>query len=225
MEQLRMKRGELKAKKEAARAAREKATQDKKDLFQRMRELALSSLIGVAVKPLCDMALERTRENCKNNIEGVKAKIKEHNGDISKFAAYPARNLPHHDRVSALSYRNFVHTLIESIEGSYKSKMEDGCHSGDYTYKISKAKCDKYIKQSEDATFDFYVSFVQKLNRKVGECTKAQLIDHGGGNVWGLSVLQITKPDGTKENWKTQIILNCSVLGNVFNQWPTRKVK
>jgi hypothetical protein len=68
-----------------------------------------------------------------------------------------------------------------------------------------------------------YIAFVAKLIKKIGD----DVVDANlsGSHVWGYSYLTITRASGSKECWKTQQILNVSVLGTVFNQWPTRKVK
>ena len=34
-----------------------------------------------------------------------------------------------------------------------------------------------------------------------------------------------THADGTTHQWRTEMIINVSKLGALFNQWPTRKLK
>jgi hypothetical protein len=67
------------------------------------------------------------------------------------------------------------------------------------------------------ASFDCYVA---KLTEKVGDCERASV----SGSLWQYSVLLVTK-GGKAERWHTQQILNFSVYGKAFNQWPTRKMK
>jgi hypothetical protein len=67
------------------------------------------------------------------------------------------------------------------------------------------------------ASFDGYVA---KLTEKVGECDSAAVV----GYLWQYSHLTVNK-GAVVEVWKTQQIVNVSVLGTLFNQWPTRKVK
>lgn len=67
------------------------------------------------------------------------------------------------------------------------------------------------------ASFDAYVA---KLTEKVGQCDEAAV----SGRLWQESLL-IVRKGGNFERWKTQQILNFSVYGKAFNQWPTRKVK
>jgi hypothetical protein len=65
--------------------------------------------------------------------------------------------------------------------------------------------------------------YASKLTAKVGEASNASLTV--SSDVWGLSVLTVTKPDGSIKRWRTQVIVNCSVLGKNFNQFPTRLLK
>ena len=62
--------------------------------------------------------------------------------------------------------------------------------------------------------------YVAKLTEKVGACDAAAVT----GELWQESLLVVRKGE-TVERWKTQQILNFSVYGKAFNQWPTRKVK
>ena len=46
-----------------------------------------------------------------------------------------------------------------------------------------------------------------------------------GEHVWGHSILTVCHADGTTHQWRTEMIINVSKLGALFNQWPTRKLK
>ncbi|MNE44768.1 hypothetical protein D3C80_1390130 [compost metagenome] len=88
--------------------------------------------------------------------------------------------------------------------------------------RMSPNGCALFVKQAQENASAQYDAFIAKLEAKIGEVTAAIL---SGEHVWGHSILTVTKADGTTEKWKTQMIVNVSVLGNLFNQWPTRKVK
>lgn len=83
-------------------------------------------------------------------------------------------------------------------------------------------KVEKFVKEAEEDAAKEYDLFVAKLEEKIGACVSAEL---AGNHVWSHSILTVTKQDGTGERWKTQMILNVSKYGKVFNQFPTRKVK
>lgn len=80
---------------------------------------------------------------------------------------------------------------------------------------------DRFISMiAADAAADFD-AYVAKLESKVGDCIAASV----EGNLWSESILTVTKADGSTERWKTQMIINVSSLGKLFNQYPTRKMK
>jgi len=80
----------------------------------------------------------------------------------------------------------------------------------------------RFIKIAKEDAAIQYDEFVAKLVIKIGKVTDATLF---GNHVWSFSILTVTKEDGSIEKWKTQMIVNISKLGKLFNQWPTRKMK
>lgn len=78
----------------------------------------------------------------------------------------------------------------------------------------------RLVQQAADATALSFDGYVAKLTAKVGMCDAASV----EGNLWYRSVLTVAKGD-RQERWFTQQIVNVSVLGNLFNQWPTRLAK
>ena len=47
----------------------------------------------------------------------------------------------------------------------------------------------------------------------------------GGTDPWGWSFIRVHFVNKTCQNWRTRMIINCSCLGKLFNQWPTRLMK
>ncbi len=88
--------------------------------------------------------------------------------------------------------------------------------------KASPKRIEAFVETSKADAAVQYDAFVAKLNAKIGETTDAKL---DGSHVWGYSILTVTLPTGETQRWKTQQIVNVSVLGNLYNQWPSRKVK
>lgn len=88
--------------------------------------------------------------------------------------------------------------------------------------KKSEAAESRFIERAKEDAAAQYDKFVAKLESKIGAVKSAQL---EGNHIWGYSFLTVEKADGEREIWKTQMIVNCSKLGNLFNQFPTRKVK
>lgn len=73
-------------------------------------------------------------------------------------------------------------------------------------------------KQDADALVD---SYLHKLAGKIGKEISSATTN---GNIWDYATLVVTCCDGEVQTWRTNCILNQSVYGKLFNQWPTRRV-
>lgn len=76
------------------------------------------------------------------------------------------------------------------------------------------------VKQARQAASDSYDAYVAKMIAKIGDVTEATM--QTSSNVWGYSVLEVTTVAGERQIWTTQQIVNRSVHGKLFNQWPSR---
>jgi hypothetical protein len=78
--------------------------------------------------------------------------------------------------------------------------------------------------EAEQITNHDFDAYAAKLAGKIGlPITSAELT----GQLWNYSFLQVEVEEGGEKGsqvWKTQMILNVSYLGKLFNQWPTRLV-
>jgi ParB-like chromosome segregation protein Spo0J len=119
---------------------------------------------------------------------------------------------------AAQARRAFLWSLVEADA----NRLTNGYDTGRPLYVVGSTekieRAFEQVRQNAGAAFD---SFAAKLVGKVGDCTAATL--HCWGDVWTSSTLVVTKADGSVERWNTQRIINCSVLGKLFHQWPTRK--
>ncbi len=70
-----------------------------------------------------------------------------------------------------------------------------------------------------DLSIDGYIA---KLARKIGERVKGVSYL---GELWSGSTVIVSLETGAEQRWETRTILNISCLGNVFNQWPTKRIK
>jgi hypothetical protein len=72
-------------------------------------------------------------------------------------------------------------------------------------------------KQEADALVD---SYLYKMAGKIGKLATAATTN---GNIWDCATLTVTCADGEVQTWHTNCILNQSIYGKLFNQWPTRR--
>jgi hypothetical protein len=75
-------------------------------------------------------------------------------------------------------------------------------------------------REAAKATEAYFDGWVNKLARKIGARVSAATVT---GDLWSGSTLNVTLDDGTRQTWTTKCILNVSVYGKLFNQWPTRR--
>lgn len=180
------------------------------------------SHIAKAVEPVRAEAIARATKEAFAVIAKVEAALAAAGGDREVLAPYPSSwNCDKRTWNIKKGYYTLVHVLTER---DIKPGEWAGCRSpkDPDPARMSPEGCAKFVKQAQEDASAQYDAFIAKLEAKIGETTAAVL---KGEHVWGHSILTVTKADGTTENWKTQMIVNVSVLGNLFNQWPTRKVK
>lgn len=177
--------------------------------------------IGVAVAPIKADAIARAGTDAAEYIERLTAHLEKHNWNINAVAPYPAGH-----NMNRLQYQSAArkHSLYCSF--TVKRPNQQTFHWNDPKATEFRDVCPEsvavFIQRAKEAAADHYQSFVCKLVAKVGAHTAATL---DGNHVWGHSILAVTMPDGSIQKWKTQQIVNCSVYGLLFNQWPSRKVK
>jgi len=154
--------------------------------------------IASAVEPLRTSAIERARKEASDYAERVFAK----HAEDPTYHAYPRNSWSREYAVQKARYHRF-RALTTNGERDDKKVVN-------------------FIDDAAERASQQYTIFIQKLESKVGIHIAATLT---GDHVWGHSILTITKADGLVEKWKTQQIINVSVLGKFFHQWPTRKLK
>ena len=167
-----------------------------------------------AVAPLKAEAMARAEQEATKVVLRVWEKLADAGWDMHVAAPYPRAN-----RCSRIEYKAGVNRyhLFSSLVDTVSSRSMCDPH----IVKNNPAKEAAFIKKAVEMAGVQYDAFVAKLVAKIGKCDTASL---AGSHVWGYSVLTVAKGE-TVERWQTQQIVNQSVLGTLFNQWPTRKLK
>ena len=174
----------------------------------------MTNPITAAVMPLKSDAILRADKEARALIGRVHAKLAEHNWDLDIAAPRPNGNM------GKAEYRKLMgrHKLYEYITDptwSTRSLRDPN------TRRASPEREARFIKNAVEEAAAQYDAFVAKLIHKIGDCDAASL---AGSHVWGYSILTVTKGSAT-ERWQTQQIVNQSVHGKIFNQWPSRRLK
>ena len=193
--------------------------QARKEMIERIDAEVNATPIAKAVEPVKAEAIERAEQGAKERIANLTKQLEEAGGDINVLAPYPNSLRTNRDEYTrAIRKRN----LFISITDTDQTKPVNYTRNGPEWRVIDPAKVLQFIEEAKLDAAEQYRAFVHKLVKKIGPTTEATL---SGSHVWGYSTLFITKADGTKEKWRTHQIVNVSVYGKLFNQWPSRKVK
>jgi hypothetical protein len=178
--------------------------------------------IELAVMPLKEAAVARAEQEAREMVVRCTTKLAAANFDLSIVAPYPTSRLGYptsrlgvNEYHMAMGKRSMYLHIVKHVSGSRR-------HNDPEIVTICPESVERFIKNTKEDAAMQYDEFVSKLVAKIGKVTDASLF---GNHVWSFSLLTVTKEDGTKEVWKTQMIVNVSKLGKLFNQWPTRKVK
>lgn len=172
--------------------------------------------IEQAVMPLKEEAIERAEQRAKEIISKSIARLEAAEWNLDRVA--PRVKATQCSR-SEYAEKMGKHSLYCSITRCSVS----GRRPGEPNIRVKADDLEhRFVEQSKEMAALEYDAFVAKLVSKAGEAESAEL---KGNHVWGSSVLSVTKKGGAQEHWKTQMILNVSKLGKLFNQFPTRKVK
>jgi hypothetical protein len=178
----------------------------------------MPNVIANAVAPLKDIAAARAVKVARETIAQGLADLAANSWDLNQCAPYPQSNIGRPAYMAAIAKRNLYQLIATYDDTKPHRKPADP-----YFYKQSDKSEELFVARSIKDAVHSYELWVAKLTGKVGEVVSAEL--EISANVLGYSILKVTKPDGSIQRWKTQMIVNCSSLGKAFNQWPTRLMK
>ena len=173
-----------------------------------------TSAIFQAINPMRAAAITRAVERAENMIDIIKTQLTDAGMNLDMVAPMPNSKMSREEYKQTMARYQFVNTITD--RPATRRISEERIALG-----FNQEGIDRFIEAIKiDAAADFD-AYVAKLEAKVGDCVAATV----DGNLWNESILTVTKADGAVERWKTQMIINVSSLGKLFNQFPTRKLK
>ena len=184
-------------------------------------QVAAREPVGAAIHPQKAEAVAYAEQEALKTVEGVRSDLEAAGWNQTEYAPYPKGNRwsnPRHDAEMS-RYR-----LVGSLTTADPSKgYQSYGTSGPYIVVMDDAGIERFVDNARrDAALN-YDAFICKMVAKVGEGVAAAELT--GSHIWAHSFLHVTKADGSRETWKTQQIVNYSVYGRPYLQWPSRKVK
>lgn len=176
--------------------------------------------IAEAVAPLREAAETAAVEKMTEHLEIAKRALEANGWDLEKVAPYPS-SLNYSSRKDYM-IKKARHDSFYYLTNEVTPRHRRAPGVGDIRTWNEERAANIIERAKKDAAFA-YEAYVAKLVGKVGECVDAEMVYSSG--VWSNSNLKVTKVDGKVEIWNTKTIINVSVLGKMFNQWPTRLMK
>lgn len=173
--------------------------------------------IEAAVAPLKASAMDYAEKYARETAARLDVELTEFGHDLELAA--PRGNSLRDDRVTYRT-KNGRRALVNAVF-SYVEKTHSGPHRLNHIVALDAAKVTIFVKHAREDAAATYEAYVRKLVKKIGAVKSATL---DGSRVWTYSNLTVITEAGATETWKTQQILNVSVYGKVFNQWPTRQI-
>lgn len=194
----------------------------------------MNNVIENAVKHLKDEAIARAEQQAKETIIKATDTMEQNNWNFTAVAPMPSsfkdsRESYRQKNAVRAFYNNLFSHDYHATQKAYDDAVKNGEVEARYSaqklyniYTRDEQKEAKFIEDAKRNAASQYDAFVAKLNQKIGVAKKATL---DGSHVWGHSFLEVVTESGELQTWKTQMIINVSKYGKLFNQFPTRKVK
>lgn len=197
------------------------------------RAEVFSHPVAIAVEPLRAAAVIQAENEGYAYVARIEEALKNHGYDLNAIAPYPRSNMGKEAYRKASNKRNSIEMMTKEVD---PDKYRYGGWQAKYTNPLIVETCPErivhYIKMCKDIAESQYEGFVYKLYRKLNTpgasaVVSATLDDNTLEHdiLWSLSLLTVTRDDGSVEKWRTRMIFNTSIYGKVFPQWPTRIVK
>lgn len=174
----------------------------------------MNELIKEAVNPLRQHAIVRARDHATMLVERFRKELEAAGNDIDVVAPYPESNDPSYRRkkIRRLMFNKIV---------KYRNVPTD--ENDHVLADIDPILAKKFIEEAIENADVHYDDYISKMSERIdGEVVDADLT---GNHVDSYSVLHVLKSDGSRENWRTRMVINTSKYGKLFNQFNARKVK
>lgn len=172
--------------------------------------------VGRALHPMKVEAVKSAAQDAQKVVDRVLKDLEAHGWDINAAAPRPdsfREGREEYQRKN--SKRQLYSAVTKNLTNSY-------VRSGPQIVERDEDGIARFISNSEQDAALQYDSFICKMVKKVGEVSDATI---QGEHVWGHSILTVVLPNGSTQRWKTQQIINYSVYGRPYLQWPSRIVK
>lgn len=181
-----------------------------------MKNETVNETLRAATHAYREAYVARAEELYMERLVSMRSKLAAAGMDLDIVAPYPRSDVGRRDYRTAIAIRNaYSHYFVADTKGRGYRMPKD-------PYIViekpdAEAKCRAEARQDANACFD---SYLFKLAGKIAKPIKQATYR---GHLWDGSELSVVCEDDETQVWKTRCIINVSVYGKLFNQWPTRR--
>jgi hypothetical protein len=215
-------KGKSKEKRREMAVAAYMSAKEKLDEATQQPKTGTLTIVQILSKELAPYLVEmkkRYREGGKQFVSLIEKKLKEHDWDLNKLVPR-MKNI--HDRKAYIEYQRYKQKIQTVTEPDKDKNPLVLRFDGPYYLQMAPGKIAAFLQQMEKDAEVSFDSYIAKLAEKIGQEIKSADVQ---GNLWNGSILEVVTLANEVQRWKTQIIINRSKLGLLFNQYPTRRMK
>lgn len=168
-----------------------------------------------AIEPLRADAQDAAEAAFRGNVQRVLDLLAQADWNLNVVAPRARSTMTRANYMRAQAWRSTVEGITQSDEAR-ATPFESNYRLPD------PERVERLVQGVREDAASAFDAFGAKLVAKVGEDVTGASIEARNG-VWVESTLTVLKGE-VVERWRTKRIINCSVLGKLFHQWPTRQV-
>lgn len=176
--------------------------------------------VRTAILPMKEKAEEAAVSILKRRI----AETLETLGRYYAWDRYKMQPYPNSLKMGRVEYMENLSKYRFLSEITTADKATRMMHEPDFC-KADEKKIARALETARVLAGNTFEAYACKLAKKVGTDVVAADAVSEGNDLWQASTLQTYHADGTFTAWATKTIVNCSVYGKLFLQFPTRKRK
>lgn len=182
-------------------------------------EVATREPVGAALFAAKAEAVEFAAEEARKEVAKVREQLIAGGWNLTEIAPHPARDIRYTTAGEKMAKKRAAFsdlTKADPAKGYQRTAPGEP-----YIVVMDDDRVARHVERAASEAALYYDAFIVKMVAKVGECDGAAI---QGSHVWSHSILTVTK-GATVERWKTQQIVNYSVYGRPYLQWPSRLLK
>jgi hypothetical protein len=186
-------------------------------------------IITEALKPIRDMIRDAAIKSMTHRLDSMTKKIEEADFDLKIAAPFPMGS-----RCSRQQYiqgkEQYDYARSITVRDEERSPCCPSMFAPNFVHMKDRAELEASNaraaeKHADESLISYAHKLAAKIVEKVGDKNVIDCAYHGATNPWVASQIVFTFDDATSATFTTSMILNCSCLGKLFNQFPTRLKK